>query len=182
MIDPDFSNVSTAPERSVLDNVTALVARLRLLEAEVAARQADLDSVTSRYNDLVLRQIPEAMDAAQLTELKLQDGARLVVKDDLNVTVTKENQAAAYAWLRANGHGEVVRETLAVDLRGVDAQQIDELWKALEKDGLEYTTAQTVHAATLKSLVKGLLTSGVQPPPSIGVYEFKKASIKEPRK
>jgi hypothetical protein len=41
---------------------------------------------------------------------------------------------------------------------------------------------ESVHAATLKSLVKELLEKGTTLPPSISVFEFKKAELKEPKK
>ena len=47
--------------------------------------------------------------------------------------------------------------------------------------GLEPEVQESIHAATLKSLVGEMLANGVAVPASISVHQFKKATVKEPK-
>lgn len=179
---PDFSGVTTSTSASVLDDIAALVTVLREQKATVDQLTTALEQATSVHNRLVQVDIPAAMEAAGLTELKIKDGATLKVKDDVNVYVTVENRPAAYEWLRANGLGTIIKTDLVVDLRALTEEQRSSLLNTCHNDETEYNTTESVHAATLKSSVKDMLAKGFTMPPSISVHQYKKAELKEPRK
>jgi len=178
----DFSDINVAPAPHLLDNVAALVARIRELTRLQAEYQSLVDQCTTDLNKLTMFDVPDAMAAAGLTEMRLTDGSLLKVKDDLKVTVNQANAAEAYAWLRDNGHGEVIKSDLMVDLRAVDEAHQRRLIASLQKWDIEFGVKESVHAATLKSLVRGMLEEGVTPPTAISIYQFKKAEVKEPKK
>lgn len=182
MTTPDFSGVTTDKPTSVLDNIGELVATLRLQSADIAKRTKELEDATAVYNRLVQVDIPAAMEEAQLTELKLVDKAVLKIKDDVNVAVNQANKPAAFAWLRENQLGSIIKSDMIIDTRALDEHQskrLDELCVAL---GIETTFNESVHAQTLKSTVKDMLANGVTLPPSISVHQYKKAELKEPKK
>lgn len=165
---------------NILANVVALVANLRQQEAQIAQAEAALKVLTDGYNRLVMELIPEAMAQLRLSEVKLEDGAVLSVKDEINVYINKDNAHAAYAWLRANDLGSIIKSSLKVDLRAVEDKA--RIFADLATRGVEFTTEENVHAATLKATVRAMLERGVTPPAAISVHQFKKAAIKEPKK
>jgi hypothetical protein len=179
----DFSNdVETqdtaAPK--LLDNVRLLVEHLREQEHLITEAEAHLKRLQDGHNRLTLELIPEAMASVGLAEVKLEDGAVLRVRDDVKVYINKDNAVDAYAWLRTNGLGSIIRSNLEVDLRAV--ADPEDLIKTLTQDGVECHVKEDVHAATLKASIRAMLERGVTPPAAISVHQFKKADIKEPRK
>jgi hypothetical protein len=126
--------------------------------------------------------IPEAMDVLGLAELKLSDGSKLVVKDDLKVSIPQAGEGVAFDWLREHGAGGVIKQEITVDRRAVDGSEAEELLGTLDALDIEHRTKESIHPSTLKSVVKEMLEKGLTPPPSISVYQFKKATVKEARK
>ena len=156
---------------------------------KIRERQADVDRLTTELkaaqdglNDLLLHQVPEVMEEAHLTESTLEDGAKITLKKDVNVNITEINREAAHRWLTEQGHGMSIRRMLQVDLRTLDDNDARDMVTSLtEAFDAEPVVTQSLHAATLKSIVVQMLEKGVQIPECIGVYEFKKVKIKEPR-
>lgn len=165
---------------ALLSNVRRLVEHLREQERLIALTEAELKRFQDGYNVLVLERIPEAMAQVGLKEMKLDDGAVLRVRDDVNVYIRKDDVGSAYAWLRDNGLGSIIKSSLEVDLRAIE--EPDALVESLEQRGVECNIKENVHAATLKASIKAMLERGVTPPAAISVHQFKKADIKEPKK
>ncbi len=183
MTTPDFSQVQLEAAESELTVIAQLVERLREQQRIVEAAQAQLDEAQAALTKLQLYDIPEAMTAAGLTELKLADKSVLTVKEDLNVSISQDNQRPAYSWLRQHQLGSIIRSQFIVDARG--AEDGDALHKELEEltqaHELPLEAKETIHAATLKATVKELLEKGTVLPPCFTVHQFKKAGIKEPK-
>lgn len=182
---PDFSGeTDTTPEDAVVTTaqVALLVDRCRRLAPQILAAQETIGSLTLELEKLTMVDIPDAMAGMKTLDLTLMDGTKVTVKPDIKVGITNENGPQAYAWLRENGHGASIKKDLIVDTRALDEKHLERLNKALEKLGVEADSKESIHNATLKSLVKELLERGVRPPATISLYEFKKAVIKEPKK
>lgn len=186
---PDFSAFAPTQETApvnVLKVLAALAKRLLAAEEAMATATQALADRTAEYNKLALSDIPTTMEQAGLTEFTLEDGSKLAVKPDLKVSVTEENRGPAYAWLRKNGHGEVIKTDIKIDTRAMTPKKLQALVTQLEKKNLEPVLVESVHYQTLKSLVKELLEKGAADPkapklpPEIGVFEFKKAALKVP--
>lgn len=170
--------------------LVTMASTLREKVNAVADAQAELDRLTADLNHFQLVTIPEAMELAgvgeytmtgqQARELGL-DGVKLIVKDDVKASIAQENRPFAHEWLRTNGHGGVIKEAMLVDLRALDDTMRARLKATVRTFEVEPEPIESVHPATLKSLVKELLEGGVTPPPSISVFQFKKAELKEPR-
>lgn len=179
---PDFSGETVEAAADVMGLLAELVARIRLKQVAVIQATAALDVVQAELDALLMRDVPAAMEQAGMTELTMKDGAVLKVKDDIKVNITEANAAAAYAWLRANGHGASIAEQMIIDMRALEEEDRDKLVDQLMQ-GFEIhpETKQSIHNATLKSLVKEMLEKGETPPSSIGLYQYKKAELKEPK-
>lgn len=178
---PDFSGEVARSTVNPLALLEPMRDKLRHLiqeaeeTAQVAAQAAD---------DLMAYQIvelPEAMQLAGVTELKFSDGAVLKVKPDVKASITEANRPDAHEWLRDHNHGAVIKTFFEVDLRALDDETREALSEHITGLGVEPITKESIHNATLKSLVKELLEKGTTLPASISVHEFKKAELKEPK-
>lgn len=166
----------------VLSTLAYWVQRIRQQQDAVARLEKELELTKSELNRLVLVDVPDAMQEVGLTEIKLTDGAVLAVKRDLKVNISEVNRAAAFAWLDEHGHGMAIRSEMTVDLRAMEAAEVESIADVLRHDfEAEPVITQTIHNATLKSIVSGELEKGTTVPSCISVHDFKKATIKEPK-
>lgn len=182
---PDFSTEAPAalPTEGVLDHVGNLVARVRQLARDHALAEQNLQAIAADIERLLLITIPDAMDAAGLKDVTLKDGSKLAVVPDLKCGINKANETAAFAFLREKGHGAVIASQLLVDMRTLeDPDAAAEIITLLDEHELTHETKESIHWATLKSLVKDMLEKGEELPASFSVHQFKKAVVKEPKK
>ena len=174
------ADAATQTTGDILSVLSKWVERIRAQSARVADLEAQLQAATDDLNRLTLVQVPEAMQEAGLTELTLEDGAKLVVKEDLKVNIPVAGRPAAYAWLRNSGHDMAVKQVLEVDLRPLAVKDRENLLEVLDrKYHAEPTVSESIHNATLKSIVSSALENGVTVPECISVFQFRRASVKE---
>jgi len=126
--------------------------------------------------------LPEAMELAGVADYTLSDGTKLIVRDDVKASITIENRPFAHKWLRDNGHGGIIKESYVVDVRTLTEEQRQALYYQIQTFDVTPEDVESIHAATLKALVKELLEKGATLPPSFSVFQFKKAELKEPKK
>jgi hypothetical protein len=180
MSDFDFSGVDTGPPRE--DHLQMLVTMAQTLREKinaVADAQAELDRLTVDLNQFQLGVLPEAMELAGVATYTLSDGTVLTVRPDVKANISIENRPFAHEWLRLHGHGGVIKEAFNVDVRTLTEEQRTWLRSAITEFGVIPESIESIHASTLKSLVKELLEEGTALPPSISVFQFKKAELKE---
>jgi hypothetical protein len=177
---PDFSGVDSGPPREDhLQMLVSMAAKLREKLNAVADAQAELDRLTADLNQFQLSTLPEAMELAGVANYELSDGTRLTVKPDVKASISIENRYYAHEWLRNHGHGGVIKEAFSIDLRPLTAEERETLRREIMKFEVIPESIESIHASTLKSLVKELLEEGTALPPSISVFQFKKAELKE---
>lgn len=178
---PDFSGVAVPPSVEALELLRTMANQLRELLTTAAEAQEAADVANAALSKYQMFTMPEAMEQAGLTEFKLDDGAKLAVKPDLKVGISEANRAAAHAWLRAHGHGSVIKTILEIDVRTLSEIKLEALEKKIVAAGVDPEHKESVHNATLKSLVKEILEAGTTLPPAFSVHQFKKAELKEPK-
>lgn len=177
---PDFSGVDSGPPREDhLQMLVSMADKLREKLNAVADAQAELDRLTADLNQFQLGVLPEAMELAGVADYTLSDGTRLLVRPDVKASISIENRPFAHEWLRTNGHGGVIKEAFMCDLRPLTPEQREKLRREIMSFEITPESIESVHASTLKSLVKELLEEGTALPPSISVFQFKKAELKE---
>jgi hypothetical protein len=181
---PDFSGVEAEPPREDhLQMLGSMAAKLREKINAVADAQAKLDLLTADLNRYQLGVLPEAMELAGVADYTLTDGTRLVMRPDVKASITIDNKPFAHDWLRETGNGGVIKESFVVDLRTLNSAQRTQLYHSIAATyEVLPESIESIHAATLKSLVKELLEKGIALPPSISVFQFKKAELKENKK
>lgn len=181
---PDFSGVATEPKQDHLQMLRTMADTLRdkMRAAQDAALKAE-----AAANDLMrfqMETIPQAMELAGVTSFKLEDGSELLVKDDLKCSIPKEDlhrRVACFQWLRDNGHGMIIKEFYAIDVRALEDTDRAKLRQLAAQLEVDIDVKEDVHPSTLKSLIKELLEKGTVPPPAFSVHQFKKADLKAPK-
>jgi len=102
MHDTDFSDLSLAELGKLLAQAKADHAAAS--EAEKKAKKF--------YDMLRLSVIPDRMEEEEITSINIADVGRLGVASDMQTSVLAENRDAFHSWMRENGHGDLVKETV----------------------------------------------------------------------
>ena len=140
------------------------VLELKDLEDEIANAEESLKKLKEKAKVVSSVEIPAMMDDMQITKLKLKDGESVEIKKVYGASIPKDQQEAAFTWLRNNGLGDVIKNDITVTFgRGEDnkAAAYADLAKG---QGFEPVQKIGVNPMTLKALVRERLESGQEMP------------------
>ena len=97
------------------------VLELKDLEDEDANAEESLKKLKEKVRQVSSIEIPAMMDEMQITKLKLKDGESVEIKKVYVASIPKDQQEAAFTWLRNNGLGDVIKNDITVTFgRGED--------------------------------------------------------------
>mgnify|MGYP003136241071 FL=1 len=163
-----------------LSIVSALANKQLQLATEVAELEADLKAKKEELRLTSEQELPDAMQAAGLTQIKLSTGENISINEFYNAHISKANQEKAYEWLTANGHEGLIKNEVLLKFGREESLVVDETVSALQARGLSPQVRQSVHPSTLKAFVKEQFTSGNDiPTEPFGIYIGTKATIKK---
>ena len=170
--DNDVSDGELSLVSALANKQLGLAKQLEELEASVKAKKEEL-RLTSE------QELPDAMQAAGLTQIKLSTGENIAISEFYNAHISKANQEIAYTWLLANGHEGLIKNEVLLKFGREETAVVDETVAALKSRGLAPEIRQSIHPSTLKAFVKEQLTTGNDiPTEPFGVYIGSKAIIK----
>tara|TARA_R100001509_G_scaffold62271_1_gene34382 strand:+ start:1341 stop:1916 length:576 start_codon:yes stop_codon:yes gene_type:complete len=163
-----------------LSIVSALANKQLQLATEVAEIEANLKAKKEELRLTSEQELPDAMQAAGLTQIKLSTGENISITEFYNAHISKANQEKAYEWLTANGHEGLIKNEVLLKFGREESLVVDETVSALQARGLSPQVRQSVHPSTLKAFVKEQFTSGNDiPTEPFGIYIGTKATIKK---
>jgi hypothetical protein len=175
------------PTKEELSSLARLVDEWDLNEQDIAMFTEHLKERNAHKLKLEVDLIPSLMaSAGGIARFDLEDGRRIELKDELYASITQANQQAAFGWLEAHGHGDVIKDELKIALgRGdVARRRADTLMETAELLGVtDYSRKRTVHPGTLAALIREQLGEGVEvPKETFGVHQQRRAVIKIAKK
>ena len=163
-----------------LSIVSALANKQLQLVTEVAELEADLKAKKEELRLTSEQELPDAMQAAGLTQIKLNSGENISINEFYNAHISKANQEKAYEWLVSNGHEGLIKNEVLMKFGRDESEVVEQTVSALQSRGLSPEVRQSVHPSTLKAFVKEQFTSGNDiPTEPFGIYIGTKATIKK---
>lgn len=152
-------------------------------EAEVAKKEAELTQAKEKLRDIAERQLPELMDSVGYTELKTASGLEVSIDEKIRASIPKAKAPQSIAWLKANGHGALVKRVISVAFGKGEDEDAEKLFKKLDEGDYEVEDNAGVHPSTLASFVKKKLEAGEDIPMDLfGVHRQRVAKIGTPKK
>ena len=151
---------------------------LKSLRKEIEDEEEKLSTLKNKARDLEERTIPEMMQEAGVSLLKLSDGSTVEVKPFYAAKIPESRIDEAFGYLRSNGFEDLIKNTVTASFgRGQD-NQVSELISVCEKFGFNYNKKEKVEPMTLKAFVKDQIESGKELPFDLfGVYIANKTKI-----
>jgi hypothetical protein len=171
------------------------VAELVKLASEQAAalERANADAAIAKTNlGRTLREdLPELMRELTLTELKLEDGTEVEVRDEVDCGITETNREKAHEWLREHGFGGLIKAAISVYFGTGEEELMEETLEVL-KAHLEDTdklpeVLEAVHPGTLKAFIKERRAAAAEAPNDVpptdlfGIFPYSVAKVKPPK-
>ncbi len=169
------------------DTQLSRVVTLGLLQVDQEDAVADLERQLKDAKEALRRtceaDLPEALSQAGITHIGLRGGREVDLEREVYANITEENLPAAIDWLDENGHGDIVKNDVAVSFpRGKeeDALELLEHIKSTYRK-LKPKNKRYVHSSTLKAFAKEQLSKNVELPNAITVHTVTRSVITRPK-
>jgi len=175
----DYSDYTDKPaSEDALAELSRLADQQMDKAVEVEKAEAELKRVTDEYRQIAEVDIPELMQELGLEEFKTTSGLIITIKEAVRASILAAQKAAAFRWLRENGHGALIKRVVKLQFGMGD----DELAQAaIDKLGDDYDIDDdsSVHAGTLKKFVKEMQAEGKEVPETMfSIHRQRVAGIK----
>ena len=163
-----------------LRQVSGLVRQQLILEQRVEDLAADLKKAQADLAHISGEALPAALAEHGLTELKMADGSKVTIATVISANITKDRANEAHDWLRANGHADLIKNTVSVAFGKGEDEKAAALIRQLDEDGWAPDSKEAVHPSTLKAFCKEQIERGTAIPSELfGIYIGQKTTIKK---
>jgi hypothetical protein len=144
--------------------------------------------IKEQYDKLATETIPEAMQMLKLKDFSLSSGAALELQEIISAKIKEEDKAEAFAWVRENGHGDIIKNEVTVVFgkeEDADAAHLLNYVNSPETE-LHFSAAsreENIHSSTLKAWVSEQIKKPEPFPKELfGVNIFNIAKLTQPKK
>lgn len=163
----EVKEIAALAERQLREQEIVETLELHLKQAQAALRQTqEID-------------LPNAMQQAGVSEIKLPTGEKITIKDGITASVPKDRKQEVCQWLRLHGFGDIVSEDVSVSFGRGEEKQARETADRLRELGLQPALVTDVNTARLKALISEQLAKGKEVPLEMfGAVQWTKAVIK----
>jgi len=152
----------------------------KLLETQkqMAAIDEQLKTLKATEATLSEQTIPNLMQQAGVSLIKLKDGSAVEVKPFYAARIPLSKVDDAFTWLRENGHGDLIKNNVMLTFGRNQDNEAKSLVAELRDKGHNVKQAEKVEPMTLKAFVKEQIQGGKNVPADLfGVYVASKTKI-----
>ncbi len=164
-----------------VDNIKSITKKcnnLKSVNEEIKEQEKKLSLLKHKARDLEERIIPEMMQEAGVSLLKLPDGSTVEVKPFYAAKIPESRVDEAFSYLRSNGFEDLIKNTVTASFARGQDNQVSELINVCEKFGFNYNKKEKVEPMTLKAFVREQVEGGKKLPFDLfGVYIANKTKI-----
>lgn len=172
----DFKVEATAEQ---LQTISALIFAQIELETKIENAENNVKDLKKKLADVQQKLLPDAFFSAGLSEFKTLQGDKVVIKEDLSVSVPKDKLDAIVKWLEEKGHEDIITGRISVSMPKNSHNEKQAAIQALVDAGFEPTEEMTVNTMTLKKILKQHLAKGdAIDLNDFGAFAWKKSEIK----
>tara|TARA_R110000782_G_scaffold36846_3_gene87141 strand:+ start:469 stop:1017 length:549 start_codon:yes stop_codon:yes gene_type:complete len=171
-----MSNIDISQDS--VKSITDKCNNLNTLRKTIEDEEEKISKLKLKARDLEERIIPEMMQEAGVSLLKLSDGSTVEVKPFYAAKIPESRVDEAFSWLRGKGFEDIIKNTITTSFNRGQDNQVSELIKVCEQHGFNYNKKEKVEPMTLKAFVKEQVEGGKELPFDLfGVYIANKTKI-----
>lgn len=137
-----------------LDEISSLCTELSNLESDIKSYEDTIKEMKKKADKLSMEIIPEKMTELGLKSVELKDGSKLQVAEFVQARISEENKEKAFAWLRDNGHGDLIKHNLSASFGRGEDDKAQAFKDRASQIGLDLVEKNWVEPMTLKAFAK----------------------------
>ncbi len=177
-----------------LAQVSHFAQKMQELDSDIKNLEIKLKSKKQELERIASADLPDLLDALQLTSITLPGGNKVFVKTIIKASLPtakaiarasaeqkdelSDRLKAGLIWLRDNGADAMIKNIVSAELGKSSDKVAKELIKAAKELGIIATREESVHPQTLSSYVREKLEAGIDVPfDTFAVYSGRKATI-----
>ena len=128
----------------------------KLLETQkkILTTEEELKKLKDVETTLSEQTIPNLMQQAGLSLLKLADGTGVEVKPFYSARIPASKSEEAFNWLRENGHGDLIKNQVSLEFGMKQDNEAKSIIEELKAKGLPVKQKTTVHPSSLRGFVR----------------------------
>ena len=157
----------------------------RKLKKELADAENLVTVIKDKLKRVVENDLPEAMDAVQMTKFTLDDGSEIKVSSFYTASIPEERKTEAFDWMKEHDFDGMIKADVNVSFGKGEfevAQAFVQFIRGFNMKAIEPEYKEHVHWQTLRAFVKEQVEKGAPLPLDLfGVYIGRKADLKLPK-
>jgi|TARA_S200002703_G_scaffold116919_1_gene102463 hypothetical protein len=128
----------------------------KLLETQkqISTAEEQLKKLKEVESTLSEQTIPNLMQQAGVSMIKLSDGSSVEVKPFYSARIPASKSEEAFNWLRENGHGDLIKNQVSLEFGMKQDNEAKSLVEELKQKGLAVQQKTSVHPSSLRGFVR----------------------------
>ena len=135
-------------------NITDSCKKLLETQKKIEATEEELKKLKDVETTLSEQTIPNLMQQAGISMLKLADGSSVEVKPFYSARIPASKSEEAFEWLRENGHGDLIKNQVSLEFGMKQDNEAKSIVEELKSKGLPVKQKTTVHPSSLRGFVR----------------------------
>jgi hypothetical protein len=124
------------------------------IQKKISTAEEEMKKLKEVETTLSEQTIPNLMQQAGISMLKLADGSSVEVKPFYSARIPASKSEQAFNWLRENGHGDMIKNQISLDFGMRQDNEAKALVEELKQKGLAVQQKTSVHPSTLRGFVR----------------------------
>jgi hypothetical protein len=159
--------------------LSELCTRLLELQKQITKCEDNIKKLRNEERLLSENEIPNLMQQAGISSLKLIDGSSVSFKPEYYAKIPVSKTDEAFDWLSSNGYGDLIKNQVSLTFGKSEDNLANSLVEDLKSKGHNVSQKKKVEPMSLKAFVKDEIQKGNNLPMDLfGVYVSNKTTIK----
>ena len=141
-------------DMAMSSNITNSCKKLLETQKKIAATEEELKKLKDVETTLSEQTIPNLMQQAGVELIKLEGGISVEVKPFYSARIPSSKSEEAFAWLRDNGHGDLIKNQVSLEFGMKQDNEAKSIVEELKSKGLPVKQKTTVHPSSLRGFVR----------------------------
>jgi hypothetical protein len=124
------------------------------VQKKISTAEEEMKKLKEVETTLSEQTIPNLMQQAGISMLKLADGSSVEVKPFYSARIPASKSEQAFNWLRENGHGDMIKNQVSLEFGVRQDNEAKALVEELKQKGLAVQQKTSVHPSTLRGFVR----------------------------
>lgn len=159
-----FEDDALEASENVDENRLGIVSELAAKQLMILERIDELKEELELQNVMLMqvqdKDLPDAMAAVNLSEVKLTTGKKITIKPMYFGSATPEGMD----WLRKHGHGDLIKNEVRGNFGRGEEEQAELMRQLLIEQGVPFSSKNSVHPQTMKAFIREQVEKGADIP------------------